>query len=355
MQIKLIIWLVSKALRENDMKKYKLSICIPTLNRGDYIGETLKSIVSQWQTGIEIVIVDGGSVDGTEQVVSSYQKTFRDIRYIKRNSSDKKPSNEGFDRDCDHAVELAEGEYCWLMTDDDLLKPGAVKKILLELEKNYAVVVANAEVRNNDFTEILVQRRPVLLQDRIFQPTEWDEFVITVGSHLTFVGAVIIKRELWLSRNREKYYGSGFVHVGIVFDEPIKGEMLVTADPLIAIRYGNAQWSSRAFQIWMINWPGLIWSFSSISEKAKLAICSREPWRSFKTLLFNRALGMYSMREYQLFLDGQLNSGVSKVISRLIAMLPGMLLYLPAWLYIRAMLPDSTYVLFNLKEAWKKK
>lgn len=341
-------------MEENNVMKYKLSICIPTLNRGSYIGETLESIVSQWEDGVEVVIVDGGSSDNTEQVVATYQDRFPSFRYFKKDSSEKKPSNEGFDRDCNNAVELADGKYCWLMTDDDLLKPGAIKKVLSELEKDYALVVANAEVKNSDFTELLVHRRLALLEDRVFIPNQWDEFVSTVGSHLTFVGAVIIKRELWLSRNREKYFGSGFVHVGVVFDEPIKGEILVTSNPLVSIRFGNAQWSSRAFQIWMINWPSLIWSFPSISDLAKSAICRREPWRNLTTLLFNRALGMYSLREYELYIDERLHSNMTKLVSRLTAILPRALLYVPVWIYIRSMLADSKYILFNLKESWRK-
>lgn len=334
--------------------RYKLSICIPTLNRGSYIGETLESIVSQWEHGVEVVIVDGGSTDDTEQVVNSYQKRFPDICYVKKDSLEKNPSNEGFDRDCDHSVVLASGEYCWLMTDDDLLKPGALRKILSETENNHAVIVANAEVMNSDFTELLVDKRPAISQARIFHPSEWDGFVSTVGSHLTFVGAVVIKRQLWLSRDREKYYGFGFIHVGVLFDEPIKGTMLVTADPLVSIRFGNAQWTSRAFQIWMINWPTLIWSFPSLSDTVKSGICPREPWRDLKTLLTNRVFGMYSTREYQLFIDEQPVSPAKKLLSRLIAMAPRPLLHIPVWIYIRTMRPNSTFVLFNLKESWKR-
>lgn len=333
----------------------KISICIPTLNRGSYIGETLENIVSQLEEGVEIVIVDGGSTDNTEEVVTAFQRKCPDIRYIKKDSLEKKPSNEGFDRDCNQAVEMATGEYCWLMTDDDLLTPGAIHNVLAEVDKKYALIVANAEVRNSDFSEVLVHRRPDLEADRICSNNEWNEFVSAVGSHLTFVGAVIIRRELWLSRNKEKYFGSGFVHVGVIFDKPITGEILITSKPLVSIRYGNAQWTSRAFQIWMINWPGLIWSFPSISDAAKLSICSREPWRSLKTLLFNRALGMYSMQEYQLYINGRHGSYATRLISKLIAKLPRVLLYLPAWLYIRTMLPDSTFGLFNLKESWQRK
>ncbi len=334
--------------------EYKLSICIPTLNRGSYIGETLESIATQLVDGVEIVIVDGGSTDNTEQVVHAYQQRYPDIRYIKKPPTEKKPSNEGFDRDCNQAVELASGKYCWLMTDDDLLMPGAIEKILSEAEKDFAVIVASVEVRNSDFTELLVHSRPNIAADHIYAPDEWNEFAAAVGSHLTFVGAVIIKRDIWLSRNREKYFGSGFVHVGVIFDEPIYGEMLLISNPLVSIRFGNAQWTSRAFQIWMINWPGLIWSFTSISEVAKQAICSREPWRNMKTLLFNRALGLYSTREYELFVREQKQSTTNKLFSKVIAKIPRAILYIPVWLYIRLMISDSKYVLFNLKESWKK-
>jgi len=335
--------------------KYRLSICIPTLNRGRYIGETMESILSQWQPGVEVVIVDGGSTDETEQVVSAYQKRFPDIRYFKKDFFAKKPSNDGFDRDCDHSIVLAEGKYCWLMTDDDLLKPNALKKVLLETEKEYALIVANAQVMNSDFTKSLVRKRPSILHDLIFKSNEWDYFASTVASHLTFVGAVIIKRHLWLNRSREKYFGSGFIHVGVIFQEPIIGTILVTSDPLVSIRFGNAQWTSRAFQIWMFNWPSLIWSFPCLSAATKSSICPREPWRSLSTLLFNRALGMYSMHEYQNFIQKQQIIKIWRLFYRLIAIVPRGFLYIPVWIYIRTMMIDNTYVLFNLKASWKKK
>ena len=183
----------------------------------------------------------------------------------------------------------------------------------------------------------------------------YTDFAAAVGSHLTFVGAVIIKRDIWVSRNRGKYFGSAFVHVGVIFDEPICEEILLISTPLVSIRFGNAHWTSRAFQIWMINWPSLIWSFSSLSDVSKQAICSREPWRNMKTLLFNRALGMYSTKEYKLFIEERLDSKIHQQFSKLIAKIPRTILYIPIWLYIRFMLADSKYVLFNLKESWKKR
>jgi abequosyltransferase len=93
----------------------KLSICITTFNRGPYIAATLDSIMPQIDDHCEVVILDGGSTDDTERVVTEYTHRYERLRYIRQ------ATNNGFDRDLERAVELARGEYCWLTSDDDLL------------------------------------------------------------------------------------------------------------------------------------------------------------------------------------------------------------------------------------------
>lgn len=343
--------MVSRMLEESDAMKYRLSICIPTLNRGSFIGETLESIVSQLEDGVEVVIVDGGSTDKTEQVVNSFQQTFPNIRYIKRDSAEKKPSNEGFDRDCNYAVELAGGRYCWLMTDDDLLMPGAVRKILNVIEKGFAVIVASVEVRNTDLTSVLIPQQPVISNDQIYQPNEWNQFAVKVGNHFTFVGAFIVKRQLWLSRNREKYFGTGFIHIGVIFDEPIKEDVLIIAEPLVSLRYGNAQWTNRAFQIWMFNWPELIWSFSTISDSTKQFLAVKEAWKRPKTLLLFRARGAYSTREYQSFLKQRLQTKSQRMLAKIIARAPQILVCMAVYAYLYAKGSGNELALFDLKNS----
>ncbi len=331
--------------------KAALSICIPTLNRAEYIGAMLQSIVSQWETGVEVIIVDGGSTDGTAKVVSSYQRACPGIRYVRKEKAARQPSNEGFDRDCNHAVELAAGEYCWLMTDDDVLMPGAIAKILSETRKGYPLIVTAVEVRNKDLTKVVVPRRPELSADHVYQPNEWNEFATKVGGCLTFVGAVIIQRRLWLDRDREKYFGSGFIHVGVILSEPIGQNVLVIATPLVSIRHGNAHWSTRAFQIWLFNWPDLIWSFSSISDTAKQTLAPREGCRNFKALLLLRALEEYSVNEYQSFLSARMPSKKERWLAKFIAHVPRSSLYIPAYLYLYARGAEASIVLFNLRNS----
>src|ERR1700733_7939997 len=100
-------------------KSIKLSICIPTYNRAAFIGKTLESILSQVNESIEIVVMDGASTDDTSEVVASYQSRFKNLVYYRGST------NLGVDRDMATSVELARGAYCWLMSSDDLVKPGA--------------------------------------------------------------------------------------------------------------------------------------------------------------------------------------------------------------------------------------
>src|SRR3989442_15786016 len=61
----------------------KLSICIATLNRAAFIGQTLESIIGQATDEVEIVVADGASSDNTEEVVRSYQRRFPRLNYLR--------------------------------------------------------------------------------------------------------------------------------------------------------------------------------------------------------------------------------------------------------------------------------
>jgi glycosyltransferase involved in cell wall biosynthesis len=330
----------------------ELSICIPTLNRAAFIGETLDSIVAQLEPGVEIVIVDGGSTDGSERVVAPYVARFpQAIRYVRMGEA-AKASNAGFDRDCSHAVELARGSHCWLMTDDDVLNPGAVAQVLAAVRAGHDLAIVSCEVRDLQLRGQLVGSRPGFARDRVFTAAEWDDFFREVVVHLTFVGAVVVRRSLWLERQPEDYFGSGFVHVGVLFRRPIAGTAIVLAQPLVVIRNGNGQWNARAFDIFMLRWPQLLWSFEGVSDEAKRAVTPREPWRLLRVLLLQRAFGRYSMREYDALL-ARLGPAWKRAAARNIARVPLGLLYWPARLYGRLKHADPRYFVDTLDEAMR--
>ena len=269
----------------------RLSICIATFKRGAFIAETLESIVDQLDERVELIVVDGASPDDTAAQVRPFLSRGCLVRYIRENS------NSGVDADYDKAVAYARGTYCWLMTDDDLLQPNAVARVLAALADDPELLVLNAQIWSANYARLLTPRCMPLRADRECR-TEDEAFFVETAHHLSFIGAVVIRREQWLRRDRAAYFGTLFVHIGVLFQSPPLGRAKVIAEPLIRIRYGNAMWTSRGFEIWMFKWPQLIWSFDGYSDEAKGKVWAREPWRSTKKLLLARALGSYSTVEY---------------------------------------------------------
>lgn len=334
----------------NETPTMKLSFCIPTLNREAFIGATLESIISQATDEVEIVVVDGGSTKNTEGVVHEYQRRFRSIRYFRGRDglNSPPPPGTGFDRDCNRAVELAQGEYCWLFTDDDLLKPGTVSRVLKAIRSGYGLIIVNAEVRGPDLSKILRKKLLRMDADRIYKPTENQRLFIDVGNYLSFLGGVVIRRDLWTARDREKYFGTGFIHVGVIFQTPIPDETLVIAEPLVSIRFGNALWGPLRFDLWAFVWPNLIWSFPHFTDSAKSQVSPREPWRSVKFLLLQRAHGAFSLEKYSSSLKSHLGTKWTRLLTVLIARFPAVILNLLGVIYCSVIHPSSRVALVDL-------
>lgn len=273
-----------------------LSICIATYNRADFIGETLESIIPQLNDEIEVVVVDGASTDNTSTVVNKIARHHSQVRYIQL------PSKGGVDVDYCKAVEHARAEMCWLFTDDDLIRPGAISKVLMELKKGYSLIVVNSELKNLDFTQVIEKSLMKIENYRVFQSSELDNLFQCVIPYLSFIGGVVIQKRLWLERDKETYFGTEFIHLGVIFQKPLEGKALVISDPLITIRWGNAQWSSRSFEIWMIKWPRLINSFEPISPLSKKQYSMAPSWDKFRKMLYHRKQEAFSQEQYKLWL-----------------------------------------------------
>ncbi len=326
------------------MSKIKLSICIATLNRSAFIGATLDSIICQATEQVEIVVLDGASTDNTEEVVRGHQASFPRLRYVRQNA------NMGVDHDFAEAVDLARGDYCWLFSDDDLLKPGAIQVVLEAIEGNYGLIIANAELRNADLSKLLILRKLSLTSDRIYKSKESQYLLTDIGRYLSFIGCVIIKRQLWSTREKKKYFGTYFIHLGVIFQSPLPEDTLVIARPLITIRYGNAMWLGKYFEVWTFKWPNLVWSFADYQDSTKFQVCPKEPWRRIRTLLMHRAKGAYTPNEYFELLEPRLESHGARALCRGIAYLPGGLANLLGLVYYSIFYrqPDRVLVLLDL-------
>lgn len=105
-----------------------VSVVISTFNRGGYIADSIKSVLSQSMTDFELIIVDDGSTDNTREVVAS----FRDprIRYFYRD-------NAGIAAARNFAASVSRGRYTAVHDDDDIMLPWRLEKHLESLRPGY--------------------------------------------------------------------------------------------------------------------------------------------------------------------------------------------------------------------------
>ena len=100
-----------------------LSICVPTYNRASLLEDLYNSIISQYNTDVEFVIVNDGSTDETEQLVNNWVEESKiKIEYFNQN-------NFGRGAALRKALLNAKGEYSIIMDDDDYFVEGALVKI----------------------------------------------------------------------------------------------------------------------------------------------------------------------------------------------------------------------------------
>ncbi|MFL1012230.1 glycosyltransferase family 2 protein [Flavisericum labens] len=109
----------------------KISIIIPTYNRGYLIGETLDSILAQTYSHWECIVIDDGSTDNTQTTVAEYLKKDDRFNLVSRpNRTLKGPSASR-----NYGIELSKGDYLLFFDDDDILHPLNLELCVLELAK----------------------------------------------------------------------------------------------------------------------------------------------------------------------------------------------------------------------------
>ena len=91
----------------------KVSVCIPTYNRSDYLKYAIDSVLGQTYRDFELIVCDDGSIDDTPQVVNSYDDSR--LRYVRH------PQNIGRSLNMRSGFDAAVGKYFIKFDDDDAI------------------------------------------------------------------------------------------------------------------------------------------------------------------------------------------------------------------------------------------
>lgn len=115
----------------------KISVIIPTYQEGSALPNTLRSILNQTYKDIEILLIDDGSTDNTEEQVKPF---LSQIQYYKRPHQDRQPTRN-------FGLAQAKGEYVIVCDADIQMKPDCLEKMAKVLNENPSVAFVYSSFR----------------------------------------------------------------------------------------------------------------------------------------------------------------------------------------------------------------
>lgn len=141
------------------MSKPLVSIVTPSYNQADFLEDTIRSILAQDYDNIEHIIIDGGSDDGSVDIIKRYEDKLK-FWVSEPDSGQSDAINKGFSH--------ASGDImCWI-NSDDLLKPETISHVVSQLSpgKPCWLIGRSELIKNSNVISI-----------RDVQPLEMETFI----------------------------------------------------------------------------------------------------------------------------------------------------------------------------------
>ncbi len=105
------------------MSAVKLTVITPVFNGKKYIAGCLQSVIAQGCPDVEHLILDGGSTDGTTEIIESFVKDYPHLRYLsEKDRGQASAMNKG--------ISLARGEIIGFLNGDDFYEPGVLARVI---------------------------------------------------------------------------------------------------------------------------------------------------------------------------------------------------------------------------------
>ncbi len=152
----------------------KFSIIIPVYNVEEYIEKCLKSIERQTYVNFEVIIINDGSPDKSEKIISNFIKNKPKFRYYKK-------ENGGLSDARNYGLKYVTGDYLLFIDSDDYVNVQLLEMLNNELMKNNVDIVKfGVDMIKKDevihcfktnFNNLdLLTALPLLLKDELFEP-----------------------------------------------------------------------------------------------------------------------------------------------------------------------------------------
>lgn len=180
------------------MKKMKYSIIIPVYNVEEYLDRCLKSILNQTYSNYEVIIVNDGSPDNSDNIIKSYEKEDKRFKGYKK-------VNGGLSDARNYGLKYATGDYLIFIDADDYIENNYLEKVNDVLEKNKDIDVLKFKIKLVDEGENLIRMENGLNKEGV---TSFDELVKL--EFLEPAWSYVYKLSFWKENNFT--YLKGMIH-----------------------------------------------------------------------------------------------------------------------------------------------
>lgn len=113
-----------------------ISVVLPVYNGEQYLSEAIDSILAQTFTNFELIMIDDGSTDGSQQILREYERRDARIRVIVR-------ENRGLATTLNDSVDIVRGAWIARMDQDDIALPRRFERQLEWLERTGADIAGS--------------------------------------------------------------------------------------------------------------------------------------------------------------------------------------------------------------------
>lgn len=295
-----------------------LTIAIPSHNATHYLEAAIHSIIQEPEFGqdVDLCISDNSPSETTTEL---YRSRYEGNLAIQHHRS---LSYKSLDANVNRAVELATGTYVWIFGDDDLIEPGILARLVPFLEQHQPDLVV---LNSSSFQEkaVIEPSRVAAGVHSRYGPDDDNAFLRDLGGYLTYAGAILVRRDLWVQHYDPSKIGSFFAHIAVLAALKRGRTVHYFPQPAIRMRMHSQTWKPQAFQIWHRYLPDLIWSLPGYSSSAMAAVIPPRPINSPRRMLAARAYGRLNLAVWRQsvvpFRDATL---VAKAFTLLLCLLP---------------------------------
>jgi len=213
----------------------KLSVCIPAYNRPHELSELLDSLAQQPSGDWDVIICDDCSPRSSEieARVNDFARHHPAIalKYVRNETT------LGYDRNLRRLIDIARGDYCLFMGDDDLLVSGALEKILSVLAKHNVGFILRAWRSINNDSQADVEQHRYFPQDLLFK--SGTDSVVALFRRSVFISGLVFSRRAALECATDRFDGTLLYQLHLISCILPVMDSYYSSEPIVLRRLGG--------------------------------------------------------------------------------------------------------------------